>query len=59
MAGELVSCIAAFLLAYEPIKRLTRLNVSLNGLLFNVQTFYALVDARRPKPTMRRSRICP
>src|SRR4029079_6479146 len=44
MAGELVSCIAAFLLAYEPIKRLTRLNVSLNGLLFGVQTFYSLVD---------------
>ena len=45
MAGELVSCIAAFLLAYEPIKRLTKLNVSLNGVLFGVQTFYALVDA--------------
>jgi subfamily B ATP-binding cassette protein MsbA len=44
-AGELVSCIAAFLLAYEPIKRLTRLNVSLNSVMFGVQTFYALVDA--------------
>ena len=45
MAGQLVSCIAAFLLAYEPIKRLTRLNVSLNGVLFGVQIFYGLVDA--------------
>lgn len=45
MAGELLSCVAAFLLAYEPIKRLTRLNVSLNGVLFGVQTFYGLVDA--------------
>jgi ATP-binding cassette, subfamily B, bacterial MsbA len=45
MAGQLLSCIAAFLLAYEPIKRLTRLNVSLNGVLFGVQTFYGLVDA--------------
>ena len=30
---------------YEPIKRLTRLNVSLNGVLFGVQTFYGLIDA--------------
>jgi ATP-binding cassette, subfamily B, bacterial MsbA len=45
MVGEIVSFTAAFLFAYEPIKRLNRLNIALSSGLFGVRTFYQLVDS--------------
>jgi ABC-type multidrug transport system fused ATPase/permease subunit len=42
--GEFVSFIAAFLLAYEPGKRLARLNVDLSGALVGVNTLLEILD---------------
>jgi ATP-binding cassette subfamily B protein len=42
--GEFVSFIAAFLLAYEPGKRLARLNVDLTGALVGVRTLLDILD---------------
>jgi subfamily B ATP-binding cassette protein MsbA len=50
MPGELVSFLAAFLLAYEPIKRLNRLNINLSSGLFGVHAFYRLVDSPDTEP---------
>jgi ABC-type multidrug transport system fused ATPase/permease subunit len=42
--GEFVSFIAAFLLAYEPGKRLARLNVDLSGALVGVRVLFDVLD---------------
>ncbi len=42
--GEFVSFIAAFLLAYEPGKRLARLNVDLSGALVGVSVLLDILD---------------
>ncbi|MCM2291807.1 ABC transporter ATP-binding protein/permease [Allorhizobium sp. BGMRC 0089] len=43
--GELVSFIAALLLAYEPAKRLARMRVSLESGMIGVRMMYELLDA--------------
>ena len=44
--GAFFSFIAAFLLAYDPAKRLARLNVALQQQLVGVRLLYELLDAR-------------
>jgi ATP-binding cassette subfamily B protein len=48
--GEFVSFMAAFLLAYEPAKRLARLNFDLANALLGVRLFYELVDSPASEP---------
>ncbi len=62
--GEFVSFITAFLLAYEPAKRIARLNIELHSALMGVQVLFEILDlpdARpaQPKPdvTTERGRI--
>ncbi len=43
--GEFVSFLAAFLLAYEPAKRLARLNMDLNNNLVGVRMLYEVIDS--------------
>lgn len=43
--GEFVSFLAAFLLAYEPAKRLARLNIDLNNNLIGVRVLYEVIDS--------------
>jgi ATP-binding cassette, subfamily B, bacterial MsbA len=43
--GEFVSFLAAFLLAYEPAKRLARLNLDLNNNLVGVRVLYEVIDS--------------
>jgi ATP-binding cassette subfamily B protein len=43
-AGAFVSFITAFLLAYEPAKRLARLNLDLNSALVNVRILFEIID---------------
>jgi len=43
--GEFFSFITAFLLAYEPAKRLARLNIELNGALVNVRILFEVLDS--------------
>jgi len=43
--GEFVSFLAAFLLAYEPAKRLARLNIDLNSSLVGVRVLYEVIDS--------------
>ena len=43
--GEFVSFLAAFLLAYEPAKRLARLNIDLNNSLVGVRILYEVIDS--------------
>jgi len=57
--GAFVSFSAAFLLAYEPAKRLARLNIDLNNGLVGVRMLYEVIDspvASRRTTTYRRSR---
>ena len=49
--GEFVSFIAAFLLAYEPAKRLARLNIDLNNNLVGVRVLYEVVDSPPGEPS--------
>jgi ABC-type multidrug transport system fused ATPase/permease subunit len=42
--GEFISFIAAFLLAYEPGKRIARLNVELSGSLVGMKMLFELLD---------------
>jgi ABC-type multidrug transport system fused ATPase/permease subunit len=42
--GEFVSFITAFLLAYEPAKRLARLNIELNSVIVGVQVLFEVLD---------------
>ena len=44
-AGGFVSFITAFLLAYEPAKRLARLNLDLNSQLVRVRILFEILDA--------------
>jgi len=43
--GAFVSFLAAFLLAYEPAKRLARLNMDLNNNLVGVRVLYEVIDS--------------
>jgi len=43
--GEFVSFLAAFLLAYEPAKRLARLNIDLHNNLVGVRVLYEVIDS--------------
>jgi ATP-binding cassette subfamily B protein len=49
--GEFVSFLAAFLLAYEPAKRLARLNIDLNNNLVGVRVLYEVIDSPAGEPT--------
>jgi ATP-binding cassette subfamily B protein len=44
-AGAFVSFITAFLLAYEPAKRLARLNLDLNSALVGVRILFEVIDS--------------
>jgi ATP-binding cassette subfamily B protein len=48
--GEFVSFMTAFLLAYEPAKRLARLNMDLNAVLVGVRILFEIVDAPATEP---------
>jgi ATP-binding cassette, subfamily B, bacterial MsbA len=48
--GEFVSFLAAFLLAYEPAKRLARLNIDLNNNLVGVRLLYEVIDSPAGEP---------
>jgi ATP-binding cassette, subfamily B, bacterial MsbA len=43
--GDFVSFLAAFLLAYEPAKRLARLNMDLHNSLVGVRVLYEVIDS--------------
>src|SRR5208282_4564590 len=49
--GEFVSFLAAFLLAYEPAKRLARLNIDLNNNLVGVRLLYEVIDSPPGEPS--------
>ena len=63
--GEFFSFITAFLLAYEPAKRLARLNIELNAGLIGVRQLFDIIDAPSTEPddatkpalTMDRGRV--
>ncbi|HTV37610.1 MAG TPA: ABC transporter ATP-binding protein [Xanthobacteraceae bacterium] len=48
--GQFFSFLAAFLLAYEPAKRLARLNLDLNNSLVGVRMLYEVVDSPPGEP---------
>src|ERR1700722_20207651 len=48
--GEFVSFLAGFLLAYEPAKRLARLNIDLNNNLVGVRILYEVIDTPPGEP---------
>src|ERR1700677_5373044 len=48
--GEFVSFLAAFLLAYEPAKRLARFNIDLNNNLVGVRVLYEIIDSPPGEP---------
>jgi subfamily B ATP-binding cassette protein MsbA len=50
-AGQFFSFIAAFLLAYEPAKRLARLNIELNSALVGVRILFEVIDSPPSEPT--------
>jgi subfamily B ATP-binding cassette protein MsbA len=49
-AGDLVSFLAAFVLAFEPAKRLARLNIDLNANLVGAKVLYELIDSPPTEP---------
>ena len=49
--GSFVSFMAAFLLAYEPAKRLARLNFDLTHTLLGVRIYYELMDSPASEPS--------
>ncbi len=49
--GQFFSFLAAFMLAYEPAKRLARLNIELNSALVGVRILFEIVD--RPPTELR------
>ena len=49
--GEFFSFITAFLLAYEPAKRLARLNIELNAGLVGVRQLFEIIDAPSSEPS--------
>jgi len=52
--GEFVSFITAFLLAYEPAKRIARLNIDLHNGLTGVQMLFDVLDMPDPSPAQSR-----
>jgi ATP-binding cassette, subfamily B, bacterial MsbA len=48
--GQFVSFVTAFLLAYEPAKRLARLNIDLNNALVGVRILYEVIDSPPGEP---------
>ena len=48
--GEFISFLAAFLLAYEPAKRLARLNIDFNNNLVGVRVLYEVIDSPPGEP---------
>ena len=59
--GELISFITAFLLAYEPAKRIARLNIDLHNALTGVQVLFDVLDIpdrtpAQPKPDVEVTR---
>ncbi len=48
--GEFISFLAAFLLAYEPAKRLARLNIDFNNNLVGVRVLYEVIDSPAGEP---------
>ena len=48
--GQFFSFLAAFLLAYEPAKRLARLNIELNSNMVGVRVLFDIVDAPPTEP---------
>ena len=48
--GEFVTFMAAFLLAYEPAKRLARLNFEIAHAMLGVRLFYELIDSPPSEP---------
>ena len=48
--GEFVSFLAAFLLAFEPAKRLARLNIDLSNGLVGVRVLYEVMDSPAGEP---------
>ena len=48
--GQFFSFLAAFLLAYEPAKRLARLNLDLNNSLVGVRMLYEVIDSPPGEP---------
>src|ERR1700728_2561275 len=50
MPGEFGSFLAAFLLAYEPAKRLARLNIDLTNNLVGVRVLYEVIDSPIGEP---------
>jgi ATP-binding cassette, subfamily B, bacterial MsbA len=49
-AGELVSFLGAFVFAFEPAKRLARLNIDLNTNLVGAKMLYDLIDSPATEP---------
>src|SRR5215216_1867405 len=49
--GSFASFMAAFLLAYEPAKRLARLNFDFSHTLLGVRLFYELIDSPASEPS--------
>jgi ATP-binding cassette subfamily B protein len=49
-AGQFFSFITAFLLAYEPAKRLARLNIELNAALVGVRILFEVIDSPPSEP---------
>ena len=48
--GQFFSFITAFLLAYEPAKRLARLNIELNSALVGVRVLFEVIDSPPTEP---------
>jgi subfamily B ATP-binding cassette protein MsbA len=48
--GQFFSFLAAFMLAYEPAKRLARLNIELNSGLVGVRILFAIIDSPPTEP---------
>jgi len=48
--GQFFSFLAAFLLAYEPAKRLARLNIDLNNALVGVRVLFEVIDSPPGEP---------
>src|SRR5476651_2566543 len=49
--GQFFSFMAAFLLAYEPAKRLARLNIDLNSALVGVRILFEVIDSPPSEPS--------
>ncbi|HEY0219335.1 MAG TPA: ABC transporter ATP-binding protein [Afipia sp.] len=48
--GQFISFITAFLLAYEPAKRLARLNIDLNAVLIGARMLLEIIDSPETEP---------